>query len=640
MTNSTDKTKKTKKKGPLRFEAILPIVAISALLGLYFSYLFDSNLKSFIEFTGGYINGAEVNVGSVRSSFLKASFQMNNLQVTDKKQPERNSIQIEKIRFQFLWDALLRAKFVTQEARVENIQVDAPRKKAGWVTPPSKSAAAPLKKLEDNVLKQTQSEFDQNLLGDLAHIVDGADPKQQLKNIKGQLKSDIFIKGLNASLKEKELAWKKRINDLPNKKEFETLLARAKKLKFNSKNPLQLGRDIQELDKILKEGDKKIKAFKASSKNLKGDLNSFNQSFKGLEQIAQQDIKDLQQRLKIPNLDIKDFSMKLFGRMFAEKVAMIRKYSAVAREYMPEKKSDKESEESTELIPQERQNGKTYKFPITVSYPLFWLRYAKVSSKPSSSEFSGKLSGEIIDITNNPKALGKPAKINLEGDFPHQKIYGVKLNIVLDHTTQIAKETFTGMVSRYPLPKQVISDSSDVQFFINKASGRADFKGSLQNQQLKVFIDNKFSKVDYKIKAKSKVVDDILKGVAADIPVISIQSRATGSWNKISWHIRSNLGRKLSEGFKAQVQKKIKEAKDQLKSYVNQRISSERQKLDKKFKGVQSQIDDVLRKKKKELESAKSKVKKDMNKRKKDANKSQQKKLKEKGKKLLKSLGL
>src|SRR5690242_20235103 len=118
--NNETKTEKKapKKKGPIRFEAIIPVLVLSLITFAYFSYYFDRHLKTLVEYVGTQANGAEVNVDSIKTSFLKGSFDMNRLQVTDKERPTHNALEIENMHFQYLWDALLRMKFVVEDASI------------------------------------------------------------------------------------------------------------------------------------------------------------------------------------------------------------------------------------------------------------------------------------------------------------------------------------------------------------------------------------------------------------------------------------------------------------------------------------------------------------------------------------------
>src|SRR5205085_680117 len=102
-----------------------------AIIGVYFMLFFDGNLRRGLEYAGSHINGAEVDVGRVSTSFTGARLEIDNIQVTDKEHPERNTIQLGSIKFQMSWDALLRAKILVKEASILDIQALMPRKSPG-----------------------------------------------------------------------------------------------------------------------------------------------------------------------------------------------------------------------------------------------------------------------------------------------------------------------------------------------------------------------------------------------------------------------------------------------------------------------------------------------------------------------------
>jgi uncharacterized protein (TIGR03545 family) len=654
MTNSTDNknqnenkinNKKTnKKKGPIRFEAVIPTAIIIGLIYGYFYLFFDSHLKKIIEFAASSVHGAEVNVGKIESSVWGGYFKLFKLQVTDKEQPARNLIQIEKIHFELVWDALLRAKFVVKEASIENIMAYSPRVHPGKVFPKvenPKSKNELLNKVEETFIDQAKSEFNNNVLGDVASILDGTDPNEQLKNLQAELKSDAKIKELEKALEEKKQAWKERIEKLPQKPQIDALVARSKTLKFNTKDPKQFAQDLKEVDKIIKEGDKIVKEFNAASKSLKGDVTGFNNDFKSLDDMIKQDIKDLQNRLKIPDLNTGDFAKGLFGKIISEKLGKYKKYISMAQEYMPPKKSEKEkADELAKVItPQERKSGIDFKFPKEKSYPTFWLQHAKISSKESASEFSGNLSGEAIDLTTQPTVIGKPFKINVEGNFPKQNILGFSTKIIIDHTTQSPTNAFNLNIEEYPLDRQVLSDSSDVKFAIQKAKGNLKILGSTKNNQLDFKLTNNFQNINYDIQAKSKMVQEILTNITNGIPLVDLNASARGEWNHLNWSINSNLGDELSKGFNKELQAKIADAKAKLNDFVNNKIKAEREKLTAKFESIKGDIEKTVSGKQKELETAKKQAQTQLDKQKGSSKNNLKEEAKKAEKKLKKLLG-
>ena len=63
-----------KKKGPIRFEAIIPMIIFGSLFYVYTFFFLDGHLKKVIEIAGLYSYRAEINVESVNLSFWNASF--------------------------------------------------------------------------------------------------------------------------------------------------------------------------------------------------------------------------------------------------------------------------------------------------------------------------------------------------------------------------------------------------------------------------------------------------------------------------------------------------------------------------------------------------------------------------------------
>jgi uncharacterized protein (TIGR03545 family) len=595
--------KKNKKKGPLRLEAIIPILVILVLTFLYGRYFFDSHLRKGLEWTASKVHGAEVNIGKIQSSFFKGSFSLHNLQVTDKKNPANNMVEVGEVKFQLLWDALLRAKMVVNEAKIENILVDSPRESPGEIFPievtdedsPKNETVA---KAEQAILDQSKEQFSDNALGDVATILEGSDPKDQASKIRGQLGAEKKIDELEQLLKTREEEWKKRINSLSQGDELKALTAKVKAIKIDKKKPWKAAKQYS---KITKEIKAKIKEYKDASSNLKNDMGTFKNSIKEVEQLAKKDVADLQKRFKVPDLNLGDFSKGLFGKMFQEKVAGYKKYIDMGRKLMPPKKAAEEK--APTLVPRKRGQGKNYKFTVKGGYPLFWLKNGKISSKSSTSQFSGDLEGEIKDLTTDPIYLGKPMTVDLNGDFPHQGIKGFKANIIVDHTGDIPTESIQATVRSFPIDGQNLSKSDNVTLGLKKATGSSKLNGKMREGKLNIHLRNRFTKVDYLVEANNKNVREILTGVVNRIPIITLNARATGSWSDINWNLSSNLGKEISNGVKAEVNAKVAQAKAKIKKMVDDKVLGKKKKLEEKYAKAKEQMNKVLNKQEDKVQS-------------------------------------
>jgi uncharacterized protein (TIGR03545 family) len=651
MKNSTDNTtppKPPKKKGPIRTGAVVPTIIFAVIVGVFFVFFFDGVVRRGIEYAGTHIHGAEVDVGRVATSFIHARLEIDDIQVTDKEHPERNLVQLGSIKFQMSWDALLRAKILVDEASILNIQALAERKHKGYVLPPpppppsekkeDKNKPSSLDKVQEEVAQQAAKKYNGNFLGDVAGVLGGSDPKAQLQGLQGQLKSDAKIKEMEKDINDKKAKWDTRIKALPQSKDFQGYNDRIKALKFDAKNPAEFAKNVQEAQKIINEAQDKIKVIDQTQKDLKTDIGTEQQAYKDIDKMINEDIHDLQGKLKLPNIDAKEFSQQLFMAMIEKRLGSLAKYVELARQYAPPKKTkdQKAAAKAENVIPPKRGTGHSYHFPITTGYPLFWLKHAAISSEAGSSEYGGNIKGEIKDLTSDPPFIGRPTLILVKGDFPKQDIQGLDAKITLDHTTDTAKESMVMKVAHFPVAENKLSDSPDVKLALQKASGSSDINATFIDEQLTMDMKNAFTDVKYDVEAKNKMVQDLIDNVLKGIPVVTVNAEIKGSLHDFDVHVNSNLGDELSKGFQKQLQAKIDEAKGQLKKMVDEKIGGNRDKLkadlDNMTGGLTKDVDGKKGDADKMVKQAQNQL---------GAQKGGgQKQLEDQGKKLLKGLGL
>lgn len=649
MTNA-----KTKKKGPIRWEAVLPFTIFVALVWAYFFFFFDSHLRRALEYAGTQINGAEVNIGKIQTSFWNASLNIHKIQITDTNEPQKNRIEIGEIRWKMLWDALLRGKIAIDEASVLGIAIGTPRARPGYVIPPPPPSDEPgaMEKIKAQALAKAQEEFSKNVLGDLAAILGGVDPTAQLKNIEAELKSSAQVKALQEGLAKKEQEWKERLSRLPQQKDLQAIETRLKSVKLDRfNNPAELQQSLKEIDSIFKEIDAKIKEVEATKNALGTDVGTYQNTLKDLEATIQQDIKDLESRLKLPKLDMQSLSRSIFGPMFLGKVKLAETYLNKAREYMPPKKPAEEKAAFKPPTPRERAQGRNYKFGRPRAYPLFWLREAKISSKATpDAEWSGNIEGILQDLTDDPPVLGRPTVLTFKGDFPKQEVMGVDGRITIDHVTEKPVEKAEIKVASYPLLDRILVDSPEVKLMLANAIGNMSFNAELSGDGVKISTANMFERAQNKpasgasagaadtgflvSEAKEPVLADILKGAMSDIRKVTLNASVGGTWSSLGFDIDSSLGRDLAAAFDKQIKTKINEARAKFESFVNDRIGKEKAKLTAEFNKVRSQIDSVLKAKEAEV----NKIKNDIERAKNEAIENQKKGLEKEGKKAIDDL--
>ncbi len=562
-----------KRKGPIRYEAILPVLVISLLTFVYFSYYFDHHLKKVVEYVGTQANGAEVNVDSINTSFLRGSFDLNRLQVTDKARPAQNILEVGNMHFQYLWDALLRMKFVVEDASITNIQLKKPRTSPGYVLPPEPARPSKLTMIQNEVMAQVKNKYGANMLGDVIAILEGGDYKDQIQKIRETLKSEARVQTMLTDVKTKREFWDGRIKELSDTSKLKQVETEVQSIS-KSRGVVEQAAGVKKLTDLLKDVQKQYKDVQDATKKLQSEVEAVAKYPQELQQLVTEDINSLKNRFSVPELDFKDMAMHLFAGQFAGYIADARKYQALAKQYIPEKK-----EKPEEIVPKKRSEGKNYQFPITTGYPLFWLKRAAISSKGTADSYSGDVSGELTDVTTSPKDIKNPLVLDLNGNFPAAKMSGVKATITLDHRREVGKQSALLQVNSFVVPERLFVDDEKLKFGFKNAIGSSTINATLERENVTMSWNSALSKPTFLVETQNKLAREMLSNIVNNIPVIFINGSAAGTFSDLKLKLVSNLGDEIGSGFKREIGLKLDEAQNKISALVDEKINQPKAQL-------------------------------------------------------------
>ena len=596
----------------IRFEAIIPFAIIILLVVLYTTFFFDSHMKSALEWGLTKAMGAEVNIANFQTKISDLSLKIQKIEITDAQAPKQNSIQIGEIRFSALWDAILRAKLVVNEAAIEQIEFAVPRKKPGYVAPPPppEEAQGPsaLEKIKGQALDATQEKFSNNVLGDAASWLSDPD-KDPLEGVKGSAQSKALIEAFEKEVDAKKKEWEKRFADLPKPEEFKALGDRMGKVKTsNFKNPGELASSLQELDKIVKEADKKYKAVDGANKDLSSDLKKIETEIKSIEAQVKSDIKDLENRIKLPKLDAQSLATSVFMGYLSPYKDQMLKYKDLAEKYMPPnlmKKGGNEPDPS--MQPRPRASGVSYEFGKPTAYPLVWIKKTRVTSQAGSSAYSGNIEGEIRHISTNQLLTNQPLQVDLKGNFPAAQVEGFSTLLTYDNRKAESLVDFQLNVASYPVPApKTLVESKDVNLTLNESKARLNLQAQLINlKQYTLNIQNNLTSAKFEVTAPQKIVKEIFDSALGSLPEITLTAKAKATLPSFPLNIDSNLGRELGKAFEKELKAQVDKAKKALQAQIDQEIAKNKANLDKQINEFKSQIQGRLDQLKQQAEGQK-----------------------------------
>lgn len=613
-----EEKKKKKKGGVLRTAAVAPLAIVTILVVAFNILLLDTSIKKAIEIFGGKVNGAEVNVGSVTTSFSDLEMVIQNIQFTDKNIPEQNLFQIGKINVQLLWDALLRAKIVVEKSLVVDVQVYTKRSRAGEVYPPDLDDKTGNNKYVQMALDKAKEEMEGNIFGDIAGLLGGGSTGDIAKQIEGQLQSKIKFNKLNELISEREKSLAKDFKNLPKEKELKQLQKRIKSIRWKDMgNIAKAPKVLKEVDSIKKKIDKTSKSYSKASKNVSKSMTIIDKAYKDAEASISDDVDSVSKRMKIPKLDQKSIAKSMFGGEVMDKVKEAKKYQALAKKYIPPKKKTAKPQAPP------RGKGRNYTFAKKNSYPAFWLKLAKIDSKNDQ----GVVDGQILNITNDQNAIGKLTTVDIKGDFPGIKLRNLRSNMTIDHRDDPLVKLFAE-VGSMQVKDKAISKSSDVKFNLKSAEVNSIIKGTLREEKVDIELDNKFRSIIYDTDAKNQAVKTILGDVAKKTKILTLDASVEGEWEDLKIDVKSNLAQAIQNSVSSLAQEKINKKTEEIQRQVDAEIAGARAQVDHKISKLKSSYEKQLAEGKKQLSKFKKLLKKE------------EKKAKKKGKNLLKGLKL
>ncbi|MCO5143174.1 MAG: TIGR03545 family protein [Oligoflexia bacterium] len=581
-----------KTKGPFRTGAILPVCILLLLIFAYFRWYFDAHIRWTLEYVASRVHGAEVNIASFRSNFLKPSIQVDRIEVTDKEKPEQNLFSVDEFQISLEWAALLRAKLSSDKAYLLGIRYHSARKKPGKVFPPEPEGNSLVAQAKREIVSQTKEKFKESFLGDLAAIIDGVNPKDQLQAIKEELQSAIKIDQLTIELKEKEAAWKKRIEELPRPKELKEIEAEIKALDLKSKDPKSIAANIGEAKKIIDKINDKLKKVKETKNSFTTEMGETQKQILEIEKMVQQDVQSLQNKFSLPSINPSEISTQFFMQQVEGRLVELRKYEKIAKKVMPPKKTaeQKAKEKEEAIVPRERSGGLTVSYPITSGYPLFWFKDIQVSSEFNEKDGGGRIAGAIRNLSSSPSLVNLPMEITLDGDFPAKEVMGFSFVGKIDNRTANEIKQIQLSVKSFPIEKMTLSKSEKASLAVLNSKSSAVIFAQQIGEQINIKMENTIRSPKFDLKTSNQKVQEVIGQVLNSMDLLTVSSSVSGRWDDLKISIQSNIGSAIANSFSSVVGGKIAEERKKIESMVNEKIGSKKKDLSLLAGGIEKQV--------------------------------------------------
>jgi uncharacterized protein (TIGR03545 family) len=441
--------------------------------------------------------------------------------------------------------------------------------------------------LKKEIQDRLKASLENSDLGELARMLEGFDPAAKLQELKN-LESLAYAKELESSLGQKTAQWNSALKAMPQDQEFNELQEKVRSVKIGG----SIGETkdaISKLSQLLKEAESKMSAVSQSAAQLQSDVANTESAIKKLDDVALKDKQAQEKSLNLPDVSPKNLSQQVFGQAFAQQIRRVEEGKALLAQHLPARSSAEKPKDPP------RFKGRNFSYPAPAgarsAYPSFWLQRMTITSMAADGPYAGQISGQIVDLASDQKLLGRPATLNVNGDFPTQQIRGVALQGLFEPDRASAKFT----VASFPVGSKMFMDTPGARLGITKAVGHLSAQGAVNKGIMKWGVRNEFRNAAYDFSAPSPLLKNVFQKALQNLQTLWIDAEASGTAENLDWAISSNLGDALQQAITGILGEKLALAKQKISKMVDEKLLEPKRKLLGQFeenkKRVTSQID-------------------------------------------------
>jgi len=615
----------------IRWEALTALAIIVFLLIFYVVFLLEPHIKWVAERSAFESIGAEVNIDNVDVDFGDPSVTINRIQFTNPDQPEENSLEISKIKIDFLYKPLLKAAFVSESTKVLGLKFHTQRSFPGRVLPKEKRLVVLKDPSRAKIHDALKGKFKKTAFSDLADLF----RKDKRKEIENQYKKKLSTLRVSEEIESQTKSIERKTKALEAKiqsPEVKTLLREVKDFRFESGSTQEsLDSASKALALIAKLKDKR-KEIKAEFGNLKTEIKNLKNDVKNAPSKFLQDSNMLRASLDPKNLSAQRISEEVLSEYFSlhlsqvdrvtsslKKQALGDKAKYITTDALPTPSEDTEpatSQISMEKAKEEifKKYGKNYVFYRPAVLPKYWFKKIKITSKASEGQDFGDVDGVITDFSASPELIRDPIVIRITGSVPKQGIGSFRIDSTVDHRLVHSKtEKVKVEVTDYIIKGLELFDGTDEWIKILQSNASTVLSMVLNGDQIDLNLSQKLGKPEYEVFAKDEAVESLMNRLKLSKTDLSLSLKAKGDVSKPRLSISSNIGdillRVIKEELKAKAGALVQKGLESLNSSAAKKLAPYLQNLDSASLNAEKLEKSMSQEIEKSLEKLKSKNK-------------------------------
>jgi len=558
------KTKIFRPSGLVVFAAFMLLVALG-----WWLYA-DRLVERGVEATGESIVGARVEVESADFQPLAGSIRLIGLQVANPDAPMSNLMEAGEVVVDLMLGPMLEKKVVVQDLVVTGVRFNTPRETSGALENPDPEAGA--------LWRQVNSWADQIEI-----------PEFSLESLTGAVRTEAisadslrtvqFARETVTRVDSLRTAWEARIATLdprPRIDSVRAVVARVEAFRPSPLNALQIPDLIRDARASLSGVTSLQQEVASLDDEIRAGIGSLGLDAERLAELRAADLAYARGLLDIPSLDAPSISPALFGGTALTWLKPVMYWARTAERFIPPGLDPRNRPGPRRA----RAEGTTVEFPGRAEWPAFLVQQGEVGLEIGGTGIAaGAYTALVSNLSSAPSLVGAPVEIHVGRQEGVQGPRGLSLSAVLDHTTDVLRDSVALALDGVTLPEIEIGALGGR---LNLGAGASTFAFRRIGDQIAARLD--WSSPDLElIRATPAAATppaigsadwarEMLLSTIEGVGRVELGMALEGDLNNPSLSVTSNLAEAISQSLRRELGEQIEAAEARLREEVDSRI--------------------------------------------------------------------
>jgi uncharacterized protein (TIGR03545 family)/uncharacterized protein (TIGR03546 family) len=547
----------------LQFGRIVCVLVFVGVVGGGAYLYLDPLVEQAVEQRGSEVLQVQLSMGSLTTSIAACRVALTKLELANATNVMENIIEIDNIRLRVDPTRLAQKKIVVEEITLDGIRFQQPRRtpaksyRAVQTEQPATQAATPAQSLEKYFNFSFTSPEDILKNENLKSVQALKDAQKETEAIKAKwqqrAKSDLG--------KDKIAGYKKQITELETR--------------TKTRNPLAIPKIVEDAKALMQAINSDLKNVSTYKRELEADKAKIESLCSEIEKAREQDVEMLKSKY-VPSVDNLNLVESLLTPEGKTKLRQGLHYYKLVQPYLARHGDQPAQNEPKPVVqpvpgvapkpapqaaPQTARRGNYILFQENDPMPDFVVKKGDLSLSWQEQ----KLSGKLLDWSNDPALYARPARLSLTG--ANTPLFAsLAIDFLVDRTTE-CKDTLEIKVSDYKLPDMRLGDVIELkQGLVNVAGDIYVKNGSDLSGQVRLEFPQ--ASLNFVGQQQNELTKTIAQALAA-VKSFYIQITVSGQLDNFGLSVQSDLDKVIAEQVQNLVQNKAKELASGLTMSVN-----------------------------------------------------------------------